>query len=132
MPESLTEFRVRRARACAALLLGCAAIVFAGACSWSVPADPALNARRRGADIGAAPAASGPLPAAGAAQTAAWDDPGARALYMDRCGRCHEPWPTTHVTAAEWPRYVARYGPEAGLFGADRARVLRWLQAHAR
>jgi cytochrome c553 len=109
MPESLTEFRVRRARACAALLLGCAAIVFAGACSWSVPADPALNA-----------------------QTAAWDDPGARALYMDRCGRCHEPWPTTHVTAAEWPRYVARYGPEAGLFGADRARVLRWLQAHAR
>ena len=37
-----------------------------------------------------------------------------------------------HATPAQWPGLVRTYGPRAGLFGEDRARVTRWLQAAAR
>ena len=104
------------------------ALVAAGsllACAWSVPADPGLNARLR----------ARPAPELDGTSTVRPDglaDPEAEAIYRQRCGRCHAPWPTTHVTAAAWPVYVRRYGPRAGLFGAERERVLRWLQANAR
>jgi cytochrome c5 len=96
-----------------------------GACAWSVPADPGLNSRLRRRPAPATAAATPP------GASTAFEDEGARVLYVTRCGACHAPWPPTHVRAAEWPIYVARYGPRAGLFGAERARVLRWLQAHA-
>jgi hypothetical protein len=106
--------------AAAGLLL----LLLAGACAWSVPADPGLHAMRR-ADPPTARSVS-------SAAEAVRDDPGARALYLSHCGRCPEPWPPTHLRAAEWPRFVRHYAPRAGLYGADRDRVLRWLQANAR
>jgi mono/diheme cytochrome c family protein len=98
------------------------------ACRWSVPADPGRNAalRARPEPVEATSGASAPAPSAADA------DPGAGALYASRCAQCHEPFAPGTFTAGEWPIYVDRYGPRAGLFGSERARVLRWLQAHAR
>ena len=59
-------------------------------------------------------------------------DDGTRAVYMQRCGQCHEPFSPRHASAAEWPGYVRKYGPRAGLFGEERDRVVRWLMANAR
>ena len=103
-------------------------LLLLSACAWSVPADPGLNARLRGR--GAAADAEVSLAPSGSA--GAWADTGARDLYRNHCARCHEPIPPASMAAADWPRFVRHYGPRAGLFGADRARVLRWLQAHAR
>lgn len=106
-------------------------------CAWGVPADPGLHAKMRRANEPApaqqgleavpgaqAPSAPAPPPAA--------QDAGAAAIYYDRCARCHEAFAPSSISAAAWPIYVARYGPRAGLFGAERQRVLRWLQANAR
>ena len=112
------------------------------ACAWSVPADPGENARLRSAPpawsvetpvprSGPGPAAPGIGPRAAPAARPASDD-GARAVYLARCSACHEPFAPTHVSASQWPFYVAKYGPRAGLFGDERARVLAWLQAHSR
>lgn len=104
------------------------------ACSWSVPADPGLNAKLHGEPPTGAVA--GPLAVAtvggGTIASAAAHDAAARSLYLNHCTRCHEPIPPGAFAAGDWPRYVRRYGPRAGLFGADRTRVLRWLQANAR
>jgi hypothetical protein len=97
------------------------------ACTWSVPADPGLNARLRGGDHAAANAPGAML--SGAPDGSA--DAGAGRLYVEHCARCHEPVPPASIAAADWPRYVRRYGPRAGLFGTERARVLRWLQAQS-
>jgi hypothetical protein len=59
-------------------------------------------------------------------------DDGARAIYLQRCSQCHEPFSPRHASPAEWPGLVRKYGPRAGLFGDERGRVLRWLQANAR
>lgn len=118
-PESSAPRLAGRLRGPTALL--CMVTVLAS-CAWSVPADPGLNARLRGDR----PAPAGAAPAPGS------HDPGAAKLYYEHCGRCHEAWHPTHLAAPEWPRYVRRYGPRAGLFGESRARVLRWLQANAR
>jgi hypothetical protein len=105
-----------------------AACALAAACAWSVPADPGVNSARRGGP----PRAAAPTPEDGApALRAAAPDDGARTTYLTRCGRCHEPFPPSHATASEWPRLVRKYGPRAGLFGAERERVLRWLRARA-
>jgi hypothetical protein len=113
-------------RPTAALLLPLLLAVAVAACSVSVPADPAANARlrkRRTTPPGAvALALSGRTPAG---------DPATRALYEDKCGQCHAPIPPTFATAEDWPVFVRRYGPRAGLFGAERARVLAWLQGNA-
>jgi hypothetical protein len=98
------------------------------ACSWSVPADPGLNFLRRTRPEAAPQQAATPVADSGYVRVA--DDSGARALYMDHCSRCHAPFDPSAVTAAQWPMYVAKYGPRAGLFGANRERVLRWLQAN--
>ncbi len=129
-PSFLTPFR---AAAVPVLAMGLSALA---ACAWSVPADPGRNALERSHDPGAgllvassdASARSGPARAIGGAAS----DDGARVLYLSKCGQCHAPWPTTHASAAQWPGFVAKYGPRAGLFGADRDRVLRWLQANSR
>jgi hypothetical protein len=55
-----------------------------------------------------------------------------RAVYLSRCGRCHEPHDPTEAFAGEWPGILRRMAPRAGLFGPERDRVLRWLQANAR
>ena len=97
------------------------------ACTWSVPADPGLNVRERGTVV--APAAP---TARTASVTPSVADDGARALYERKCGQCHAPFSPRHATAAQWPGLVRDYGPRAGLFGDERARVLRYLQAAAR
>jgi cytochrome c5 len=94
------------------------------ACTWAFPSDPGARTRR------AEPTPSVALP--GDASAPASDDPVARGLYLDRCTRCHDPFAPSSFSAREWPTLVARYGPRAGLFGAERARVLAWLQANAR
>src|SRR5262245_2399706 len=105
------------------------------ACAWSVPADPGENARLRAGPPAWTVSPEGPVSAAASDARALpqqGPDDGARAVYLARCSACHEPFAPTHVSAAEWPRYVAKYGPRAGLFGEERARVLRWLQANSR
>ena len=106
-----------------------AASALLAACAWSVPADPGANARLRSGSASdrAAPSAD----RAGRAASRAADD-GARSIYMNRCSKCHEPFAPSHASPGEWPALVRRYGPRAGLFGDERERVLRWLQANAR
>jgi len=119
----------------------CAAAL--AACSWSVPADPGLVAQCRPCKPGrgrlgsvpatsAAPAGAPASPRPAASPPSPRADDGARAIYVQHCSRCHAPFSPTHATAAEWPVFVRKYGPRAGLFGADRERVLAWLQANAR
>jgi hypothetical protein len=67
----------------------------------------------------------------GGSAVASVGDPGARAIYLDRCSRCHEPFDPSYAPASQWPMFVARYGPRAGLVGHDRDRVLAWLQANS-
>lgn len=119
----------------AASLLASSSLAALAACAWSVPADPGENARlRAGPPAWSIPAASPAASATGDARAypAQAPDDGARAIYLARCSACHEPFAPTHVSAAEWPFYVSKYGPRAGLFGEERARVLRWLQANTR
>jgi hypothetical protein len=116
------------------LPLSLAALSFTAlaACTWSVPADPGENARlRAGPPEWTMPPAPAPAGGASAYPMQAPDD-GARGIYLARCSTCHEPFAPTHVSAAEWPYYVNKYGPRAGLFGQERARVLAWLQANTR
>ena len=110
-------------------LLALAGLILSlAACAWAVPADPGLNAQMRSRSAPpAGPAASGASRAALPAE-----DDGAGAIYRERCSKCHEPFPPTHASAGEWPVFVRKYGPRAGLFGEERERVLRWLQANAR
>jgi hypothetical protein len=118
-----------------ASLLASTSVAALAACTWSVPADPGENARlRAGLPAWTVPATNPATPAAGDARAyprPAPDD-GAKAIYLARCSACHEPFAPTHVSAGEWPTYVAKYGPRAGLFGQERARVLAWLQAASR
>jgi hypothetical protein len=119
--------RGRGAASARAGLLGLLLLGGLGACAWSVPADPGALARLRGAQ------GAGPDPSATVGETPrAASDPGARTLYLEHCGRCHEPFAPDIMAAQDWPRYVQRYAPRAGLWGRDRARVLAWLEAHAR
>ncbi len=118
-----------------AILSVCAGL--AGACSWSVPADPGENARLRADRVAEEPVSAAAAPYAGtegpaAPGTSTTDaDPGARDVYLRRCGQCHAPFPPSHASAARWPSLVRHYGPRAGLFGAERERVIRWLEANA-
>lgn len=111
----------------AALLTLLAAVLSVGACRWSVPADPGENARlrsRRAPTLADADAAFG-TPRGSA-------DPGAAMLYYSRCAQCHAAIPPSAFPASQWPQLVERYGPRAGLFGAERSRVVAWLQVQAR
>ncbi len=115
----------RRARLCQFLLLGW--LVLGTACSWGVPADPGKNARVR-----AQPTASSSVPVATAqAGGESTLDPRAGALYAQRCSQCHELIPPPSLAANEWRMALRKYGPRAGLFGAERAQVEAWLIAQA-
>jgi len=119
--------RTLRTLGLAAVFYGAAVVA---ACSWQVPADPGLNYEQRTR----APAVARGLTAPPTSEeiARAGEDPQARALYMNHCGRCHAPFDPRAVAASQWPMYVKKYAPRAGLFGADRDRVLAWLQANAR
>jgi hypothetical protein len=117
-----------RAPAPALALVALLALV---ACSWSVPADPGENARLRSRAVAPQTTTGTPSPSAPRRPLVA-DDPGTRALYERKCGQCHEPFPPTYGTAGDWPGWVRKYGPRAGLFGAERQTVLAWLQRNAR
>jgi hypothetical protein len=104
------------------------ASTFLAACAWSVPADPGANAKARARAVPSVDARS-PRPT----DVAEFEvDVAARASYESRCGRCHAPFSPRHAAAEEWPAFVRKYGPRAGLFGAERDRVLAWLQANSR
>lgn len=95
------------------------------ACSWSVPADPGLNARLRSRPD---PLVETPPPAA----DLLIDPEDVRATYLVRCGRCHEPPSPRSASRDEWPGILRKMAPRAGLYGEDRDRVLRWLTANSR
>lgn len=123
--RTLSQTAYTRVLAAGLLLLACVLT----ACAWSVPADPGALSRLRGTSW--APATVGAQTQTVASDAAAVDN-GAQGLYLNHCSRCHAPFAPDTVSAGDWPRYVQRYAPRAGLFGEDRARVLRWLQANAR
>lgn len=108
-------------------------MLFAAACSWSVPADPGLNSRVRGrSDWVLADADAPPDAQVARIDPAARDDAGARDIYLRKCSQCHEPFQPTFAPAAGWPPLVRKYAPRAGLFGVERRRVEAWLMANAR
>ncbi|CAG0947845.1 hypothetical protein ANRL1_04619 [Anaerolineae bacterium] len=71
-----------------------------------------------------------PTPPAPDAATAARYQHG-RTMYARKCGRCHELFDPAEYAAREWPGYVKRYGPRAGLKIEDRGAVTEYLQACA-
>ena len=95
-------------------------------CAWSVPASPGKNALAR------TPKQQVEMVPTSAAMPQGQADPATEALYLNKCGRCHVAHQPTAHAAGAWPFYVHKYGPRAGLFGEERARVLDWLQANAR
>lgn len=113
----------RRARLPQFLLLSWLAL--GTACSWGVPADPGMNARVRAEPASLAPGPATPAPA-GLAGTL---DARAGALYAQRCSQCHELIPPPSLTATQWRMALRKYGPRAGLFGAERTQVEAWLIA---
>jgi cytochrome c553 len=50
-----------------------------------------------------------------------------RSTYLARCGSCHQHYPPTHVSVAEWPKWVDDMRERAKLAEAERARVLEYL-----
>lgn len=62
-------------------------------------------------------------------------DPGgpvdAETVYRARCALCHPPWAPTDFSPAEWPRYVRKYAPRAGLTPGERDAVLAYLVREA-
>jgi mono/diheme cytochrome c family protein len=52
-----------------------------------------------------------------------------RSLYVRKCALCHDLFEPTEFSAHEWPAYVKRYGPRAGLSAVQRTDVTAYLQA---
>jgi hypothetical protein len=55
----------------------------------------------------------------------------AETVYRARCAMCHPPWSPTDFTPDEWPKYVGKYGPRAGLTRAEHDAVLAYLVREA-
>ncbi len=102
------------------------------ACSWSVPADPGLNAKRRSRTPSSTDAGPSARATSSAPRPPAAGDAEAGSIYYTKCSQCHEAFSPKHATASQWPAFVRKYGPRAGLFGPERDRVLAWLKARAR
>jgi hypothetical protein len=109
-----------------------AAALGLAACAWSVPADPGLNGARRSPEAYMATAPSGGGARGEVLAGPGTDDPVARSLYVRHCGRCHQLHAPSHLSSEAWPGMVRSMGPRAGLFGANRERVTRWLVASSR
>ena len=69
-----------------------------------------------------------PLPTAPDSATEARYRSG-RSLYVRKCALCHDLFEPNEFGAHEWPAYVKRYGPRAGLNTDQRADVVAYLQA---
>ena len=54
-----------------------------------------------------------------------------RDLYARHCAKCHQLYDPGEFHRNEWPRFVKRYGPRAGLDAKQRAEVLGYLSAVA-
>ncbi|MDJ0976220.1 MAG: hypothetical protein QNJ98_17300 [Planctomycetota bacterium] len=119
-----TARRTRNIRLLTGLVL-----LSASACSWAVPADPGLNTELRGGSDWVFAEADPVAPREVDPSVAA--DAGARTIYLRKCSQCHDPFHPTDLPAEAWPAAVTKYGPRAGLFGAERTRVLNWLMANA-
>jgi len=55
----------------------------------------------------------------------------AATVYRARCALCHPPWAPTDFAPGEWPRYVRKYAPRAGLTPDERDAVLAYLVREA-
>ncbi|MBM4394474.1 MAG: hypothetical protein FJ087_02145 [Deltaproteobacteria bacterium] len=73
-----------------------------------------------------AAAALGLLAACGAASQGTLRPPG-EALYVDRCGRCHEAYPAHAYADGQWAGVMRRMAPEAGLDEPEAGAILAWL-----
>ena len=76
----------------------------------------------------------GALSAAALAACAATDTGGpvdAAAVYRARCALCHPAWSPESFRPDEWPVYVRKYAPRAGLTKTERQAVLDWLVAES-
>ena len=54
-----------------------------------------------------------------------------RDLYARHCAKCHQLYDPGEFHRGQWPRFVKRYGPRAGLDAKQRAEVLAYLTAVA-
>ena len=55
------------------------------------------------------------------------DAPG-RALYLEKCGTCHAPFPAHSYMASQWPSIVDDMADEAALTEEETAAILRFLK----
>ncbi len=55
----------------------------------------------------------------------------AAAVYRARCALCHPAWSPRDFSPGEWPRYVGKYAPRAGLTPGERDAVLAYLVREA-
>jgi hypothetical protein len=55
----------------------------------------------------------------------------AEAVYRARCAMCHPPWSPRDFAPTEWPGFVRKYAPRAGLTPAERDAVLAYLVREA-
>lgn len=53
-------------------------------------------------------------------------------VYRARCALCHPPWSPTDFSPSEWPVYVKKYAPRAGLSPAERVAVTDYLVRESR
>ncbi|MBI4569296.1 MAG: hypothetical protein HY719_12945 [Planctomycetes bacterium] len=53
-------------------------------------------------------------------------------LYLQKCGRCHEPFPVARFSDAQWSRQVLAMRADANLSPDQERRIVGYLQAHNR
>ena len=51
----------------------------------------------------------------------------AETVYRARCAICHPAWSPTDFSPSDWPRYVKKYAPRAGLTPAEKEAILAYL-----
>jgi hypothetical protein len=93
-----------------------------------MPGTPTGLLRRAAAGAAAGALLAAALAACASAPAGPVD---AAAVYRARCALCHPPWHPTDFSPAEWPRYVRKYAPRAGLTRDERDAVLAYLVTEA-
>jgi hypothetical protein len=56
---------------------------------------------------------------------------GAERIYRTRCALCHPAWTPSDFSPDEWPFWVDKYAPRAGLTPDERDAVLAYLVREA-